>query len=95
MTKQEIILSILAIFLLGSCKNGGKDKEYILIPGVGFNSISLGKSTSDDIIKHLGTDFSIDTFYWRPPFKKEILSIGINYVDLGITFYFAPNEKYV
>lgn len=92
--KLRVLIPFSAILIL-SCKTNLKKNEHLVLPGHGFDKLILGETTKDDLINIYGENYSIDTFYFQRPFKKEIFSIGVNYKERGIMVAFNQNHKHI
>src|SRR5688572_14850085 len=102
MTRFILILILNVIFQLSIF---GQTRTYTLVPGIGFNDFKIGKTTFEDIINKIGSNYHIDTFYVESTFtlvddsldnndkNSDIYSIGIFYDSLGISFYKYINKK--
>jgi hypothetical protein len=84
-----ILYFIITCFL--SCGSIEKDKEHVLRPGIGIDSISVSKVTLDYVISRYGHNYSTDTFYLHPPAERELYSIQVSYDTLGISFFFRSD----
>lgn len=100
---KSFIILILFSVLLSCGENKVKDEYHILIPGVGYDNFQLGKTTLEDIVNENGKDFRLDTFYRKTDRnspdntkdKGEIYSFGACYDNLGVRYFFYPNDSVI
>jgi hypothetical protein len=61
------------VALLGISMQMPGDGYHILVPGVGFDSVQVRKTTREDIIRLYGSNFKADTFYTKEPVEHRII----------------------
>lgn len=97
--KKELIV-ICLLFFIEACSIKQVDKIHILKAGIGFDSIRIGITTREDLVKYYGKWTKADTFYVYPitcsdSLQRVIYSFGFSYSNLGLTFYFRPYKNHL
>ena len=76
------------------------------MPGIGFGTFKIGKTTFGQVINNFGNNYSIDTFYVKSfsdlfsedtisltTQKKDIYSYRLYYASLGVSFFKYKDSK--
>lgn len=81
---KNLIVAGLLICLTGIGQMGQSSRAGYITEGVGVESIVVGKSTKEDILKKYGSDFKI--------VKHNEYSLEIVYEKIGLSFYYCQQD---
>lgn len=107
---KKLTIFLFSITSTLGCKIQTQNPPRVLIAGVGYDNIVVGKTTFKDVVDYYGADYKADTLYTHAPETEisssdldSVITVGVEiihsiivtYDSLGLQFSFHPKDNYI